>query len=161
MKKKKIFLLPLAAIIMLFAFVACGGSSNQEDEGVTPPAEETQAEEDQYYEYPYQPEEQVYEEDDLSYTPIEEAPSASSDDILDVLSFYSDLLEMQMEVSLGLSFSTDLSNFAERMAALEEITDLITTTDYMSIASMRVKANSLADIAARFGIDVDAFAHLL
>jgi len=91
-----------------------------------------------------------------------ETPTASgTNDILDVLGFYSDLLEMQIVVSNALSFSTDLSNLMERLDALTEITNLISATDYQSIDSMRVKANGLAGIAARFGVDIDAFRHLL
>jgi len=99
-------------------------------------------------------------------TPVEEAPAeipAAPDtgNILDIVDFYTDLMTMQVEVSNALSFSTDFTNLMERMDALGEIADLIFATDYQSIESMRAKANGLADIAARFGINVDAFSHLL
>ena len=99
----------------------------------------------------------------VAETPAEaETPTApSTNDIIDVIDFYRDLLEMQLAVSNELSSSTDFTNLLERMDALTEIAALISDTDYQSIDSMRVKANGLADIAARFGIDIDAFRHLL
>jgi len=100
----------------------------------------------------------------VPYAPPAEAEAPAAPDtgnIMNVIDFYRDLMEMQVEVSNALSFSADLTNLMERLDALGEITDLIFDTDYQSIDSMRVKANGLANIAARFGINVDAFAHLL
>ena len=94
--------------------------------------------------------------------PKVEVPSTPSlGDIANVLEYYNDLLEMQIEVTNGLNASVDLSNIMERMSALEEISKLILATDYQNIESMRVKAKGLADIAKRFNINVDKFSHLL
>ncbi|MCL2621010.1 MAG: copper amine oxidase N-terminal domain-containing protein [Defluviitaleaceae bacterium] len=94
-------------------------------------------------------------------TPAEvEAPTAGGD-IWNVLDFYTDLLNMQVAVSNYLSFSTDFGNLMARMDAITEVSNLIMATDYSSIDSMRVKANGLADIAGRFGINIDEFRHLL
>ena|GEM_PF-5619849 len=93
--------------------------------------------------------------------PVETPPATGGGFDMSVVDFYADLLEMQMHVSMDLSASTDFATLMPRLEALEEITALIMATDYMSIESMRVKANGLAAIAARFGINVDAFAHLL
>lgn len=91
-----------------------------------------------------------------------EAPATSGgNDILDVLAFYTDLLEMQVAVSTALLSVTDLGSLVVAMEASTEISNLIMSTDYSSIASMRIKANGLADIAARFNINIDAFRHLL
>ena len=95
-------------------------------------------------------------------TPAAETPAApDTGNIMDVIDFYRDLMEMQVAVSNALSFSADLNNLMERLDALGEITDIIFDTDYQSIDSMRAKANGLANIAARLGINVDAFTHLL
>jgi len=95
--------------------------------------------------------------------PVEaETPNAPDlGGILSVLDFYTDVLNMQTAVSNGLSAATDFSNIVASMEASGEIFELIMTTDYTSIESMRVKANGLADIAGRFGINIDEFRHLL